>query len=261
VYLSNFGFNVLYVMDGTTATDEAVQRGVGVGHLADPMPAPANDPVFDSTIGGMPAFIEQYTDPSLNQYVLTSWGSIFFDADHDGWLDLWVANGMVVTEFVPEATSQPNYIFHNLQDGTFERAPCWYRPDIRGSSRGSAVGDLDGDGDLDLLFTDTGLNASDPGMYVLRNDDGDGNWLIVELEGASPNTDAIGATVTVDVGGQQQMRHIDGGQGFVSVSERIAHFGVAEANTIDSIEVTWPDGTTTTRTDVAANQRLAIVQP
>jgi hypothetical protein len=260
VYLANFGFNVLHVVEDGVATDEAVDRGVGVGHLADPIPMPTEDPSFGVPIDGMEEFVEDYTDPSLDQYVLTSWASIFFDANHDGWQDLWVVNGMVVSEYVPEATNQPNYLLHSLQDGTFERAPCWYRPDIRGSSRGSAVGDLDGDGDLDILFTDTGLNTSDPGLYALRNDDGDGNWLIVELQGTAPNTDAIGARVVIDVGGARQMRHIDGGQGFVSVSERIAHFGVADADTIDSIEVTWPDGTTTTQTDVDANRRLVIIQ-
>lgn len=257
-YVANMANNVLHVVHNGTTTDEAVGRGVASSVLPDPMPRPLQPPLYLALIPEMTEFIANYTNAASGMYSLTSWASIFFDADHDGWQDLFVANGAVLTALTPEATNQPNYLFVSDGDGTFTKR-CWATPDVRGSSRGAAVGDLDGDGDLDLLWSDNGVNG-DGAVIVGRNDMATGNWLAVELAGVAPNTDAIGAKVTLQAGGLTQTRWIDGGQSYLSVSERVAHFGLGAATSVDSLEVTWPDGTIQQVTVPNINARLEVTQ-
>ena len=259
-YASNMAQNVLHVVDGTTTTDEAVARGVDCSVVPDPRPAPQGEPDYTPKWEGMEEFLAEYADADSGMFTLTSWASIFFDADHDGWQDLYVVNGTTLTDLTPEAVRMPNYLYESQGGGQFEKAPCWRLPDIRGTSRGAAAGDLDGDGDLDLVWVDQG-DYGEPGVYVLRNEMAQGNWLTVELRGSAPNTDAIGAKLTLRAGGQTQTRWIDGGQGYLSVSERVAHFGLADAEIVDSVDVTWPDGTTTGAVGAGVNQRLVFSLP
>ncbi len=255
-YVANAANNVLHVVNGTTTTNEAVARGVASGTILDPMPRPVIPPIYMALIPEMQAFIDDYTDPNSGLYTLSSWSSMFFDADQDGWQDLWVSNGQIPSFLTPEASFQPNFLFVN-NAGTFRQSECWETPSIRASTRGAAVGDLDGDGDVDVIWVDNGINGA-PVAHVARNEMASGNWLTVQLRGASPNTDAIGAKVTLVAGGITQTRWIDGGQSFMSVSERVAHFGLGAATSVDSLVVTWPDGSVESRIVDAINQRLLV---
>lgn len=256
-YVANMANNVLHVRDGETTTNQSVARGVAAGTTDDSEAVAMGEPSYNAVIEGMDEFFANHADPSSGLHTLTSWTSIFFDADQDGWQDLFVANGPVLTELTPEARKQPNSFFINDGSASFTQAPCWFLPDDKGGTRGAAVGDLDGDGDLDLVWSNNG-DAGQGGVHVARNDFASGNWLIVELEGAAPNTDAIGAKVMLSVDGATQTRWIDGGQGFMSVSERIAHFGLGQADTVESLEIEWPDGATQTVVVDAVNQRLVV---
>ncbi len=258
-YVSNLARNVLHVWEGSSATEQAVQRGVAVSDFHDPRPAPTEPPMYSSPEQGMDEFFENYSDPNSEHYTLTSFGSFFFDANLDGWQDMFVVNGSVSTTLVPEGTFQPNRVLMSTRDGNFEEAPCWFTPDIRGTSRGAAYADFDRDGDLDVVFADQG-DYGEAQVVLLRNELDVGNYIVVELEGLSPNTQAIGAKVTLVTAGGTQTRWIDGGQGYMSVSERVAHFGLGEADAVESLEVSWPDGTSQTVSVDAVNQRIVVAQ-
>jgi hypothetical protein len=108
------------------------------------------------------------------------------------------------------------------------------------AGRGAAYADVDGDGDLDLALTRIG-----GAPLLLRNDQSTGNhWLRVRLVGEAPNRDAVGARLAVTSGGRTQTRDVQPARSYLSAVEPILTFGLGEAKSVESIEVTWPDGTT-----------------
>jgi hypothetical protein len=124
-------------------------------------------------------------------------------------------------------------------------------------SRGLAAGDLDNDGRIDLV-----INDLDGSPQVLHNELPDpGNWLIVTLRGKGENTDAIGAVVTVRTGATTQRRVVQSGTSYLSQDDMRQHVGLGRATEVDSVEVRWPDDSTTKMEHVRANQILEIKQP
>ena len=190
------------------------------------------------------------------------WGNAFLDYDNDTWLDLIAVNGHVYPQLdrarlgASAGYRQRKLLYRNLGGGTFEEVGAKYGPAFTEErvSRGLAVGDIDNDGGLDVV-----INDLDGAPQVLRNElPGRGNWLIVKLRGAAPNTDAIGAVVTVKTGATTQKGLVQSGTSYLSQHDMRQHFGLGAAAAADSIEVTWPDGTTTRREQVKANQVLEI---
>ena len=109
-------------------------------------------------------------------------------------------------------------------------------------SRGLAVGDLDDDGRLDIVTNDL-----DGAPQIIRNEiAAAGNWLLVRLKGRGLNTGAIGAVVTARAGSLVQRRLVQSGSSYISQEDKRLHFGLGKAGQVDSLEVTWPDGTKTT---------------
>ena len=167
------------------------------------------------------------------------WGTFFFDYDHDGWQDLFVANGHLMPAIERAGGGlgyrQRNQLYRNLGDGRFREIA--HEPALAAEqvSRGAACGDYDSDGDLDLLI----VNLDDV-PTLLRNDGANkGHFLLLTLRQGV--TEAIGARVRVHAGGRDQMREVLTGSSFQAQSDTRLHFGLGSATTAD-IAITWPGG-------------------
>ena len=192
-----------------------------------------------------------------------SWGAAASDLDNDADLDLVVVNGNIY----PQIDRHPEFVGTYAQrmllaenrgpgaaplfrDATGDAGPGFEQ--VR-SSRGLAAGDYDNDGDVDLLVT----NLDGP-PSLLRNDSLGGSWLIVALEGADGEPNPIGAVVTVRAAGRTQRRDVAAGDSYMSTHDPRPHFGLGTAETVEHVDVQWPDGTRTVRKDVRAKQILTI---
>ena len=193
-----------------------------------------------------------------------SWGTNFFDYDNDGWQDIFVVSGHVYPQMETAPTGpsekylQRKTFYRNLRDGTFEEIAEQLSSAFmeRRASRGMAVTDFDNDGGLDMIAVDLdGLPQLFHNQLSSR-----GNWLMVKLVGSGKLTDAIGAVVTLKTGDGIQTRLVRSGSSYISQEDKRLHFGLGELDKADSIEVRWPDGTTTRRENVDANQEIVIEQ-
>jgi hypothetical protein len=148
-----------------------------------------------------------------------------------------------------------NVLFWNRGDEGFVDVGYLTRSNRIEDGRGVAVADFDRDGRLDLA-----IQNLDEVAALLMGRGETGNWLQVELDGAAPNREAIGAIVRIEAAGRTQVRQVAAGSGFLASSERVLHFGLGSAESVDSLEVRWPSGQRERYTAVGANQRMTIRQ-
>ena len=190
------------------------------------------------------------------------WGAHLFDYDNDGWLDLLAVNGHVYPQVdraaVPARYRQRNLLYRNNRNGTFSETTAAAGPALMQPSvgRGSAAGDLDNDGDLDVV-----INNLDGAPTVLRNDGGNAhNFLIVDLVGRTSNRSAFGAVVTVRAGDLVQRAERRSGGSYLSNNDVRLHFGLERRTGVDAVEVLWPTGAMQRFTGVRANSFIRIVE-
>ena len=186
-----------------------------------------------------------------------AWGVDFIDFNNDGWLDLFVANGHLddnIAEIDPIGTyAQPNQLFLNDRGIRFSENPDAAIAQQK-VSRGTAFGDIDNDGDIDIVVS----NLKDT-PTVLRNDGNNASqWLAVKLIGTHCNRDAIGTRVTVISEDLTQMREVKSGSGYLSQNDLRLHFGLGAAVSVDSLTVRWLCGKVQTLQNIETNQVLVI---
>jgi enediyne biosynthesis protein E4 len=177
------------------------------------------------------------------------WGTNFFDYDHDGWLDLLVANGHVYpsVDATDWGTSykQRLLLFRNVKGKFYDvGSSAGEALNVLRPTRGSAIGDFDNDGDLDIL-----LNNIDDAPALLRNDGGHkaGHWLEVKLIGDTSRgcpRDAIGSIVFCTANGRRLRGEVASGRSYNSQSDLRVHFGLGAATRVDKLEVRWAGGKT-----------------
>ena len=193
-------------------------------------------------------------------YPYVSWGTKFFDMDNDGWLDLFVANGHVYpqADAVSGAASyrQPILLFRNHRDGTFENVSQTFADLPLQSRRGAAFGDINNDGNIDIVV----LNVGEPPSLLLNRNENGNHRVLFKLVGVKSNKAAIGARVTVKAGPLVQMDEVRGGASYISQNDLRLHFGLGANEKMNEVTIRWPNGETETLRDVPADFIYTVVE-
>jgi len=188
-----------------------------------------------------------------------SWGVNLFDCDNDSDLDLYITNGGLNPNLIPN----PNLLLENV-GGTYLESGFISNTNDHSIGRGSVVFDYDNDGDLDLFVVNQApFSPQDIGVALVssrlyRNDGEGGYWLKVKLEGTSSETNGLGSRVEAYVGSNKLIREIDGGSSHQSQNSSIAHFGLGETTQVDSLVVKWSSQGEQRFYNIEANQLFTI---
>jgi hypothetical protein len=176
---------------------------------------------------------------------LLGFGTCFLDVDRDGRLDIAVANGHVSAHVDEDGDPNNTFrqaarLYHNRGQGRFQEVsqlagPYFHEQHV---GRGLAVCDYDNDGRQDLAFS----NSGGPAVLLHNASTDPHHWLRLDLQGTRSNRDAVGARVTVTVGGQQLVRHRKGGGSYCSASDPRLFFGLGTATAVEEVEIRWPSG-------------------
>jgi uncharacterized protein YndB with AHSA1/START domain len=205
-------------------------------------------------------FVDEAPSSTVGQVSLLTltFGVFFFDYDLDGLPDILAANGHLEEEInrvQPRIQyKEPPLLFRNLGNGKFATAAvgsAFARPMV---ARGAAYGDLDNDGDLDVVFTTNHGPA-----VVFRNDGGNRNhWLRVKTVGTRSNRDGLGTVVRVTSAGGKQWTLVRTGSSYCSQSEIAPTFGLGPDKVVQTLELEWPSGTRQRFTNLPANQVVTV---
>ncbi|HTS25369.1 MAG TPA: CRTAC1 family protein [Bryobacteraceae bacterium] len=201
-------------------------------------------PLFRNLGKGMFADITQSSGMARLTTPMAGYSPTIGDFDNDGWKDIFVTRGHVQSLGYGSRTqvAQPNTVFRNLRGTKFQaltaEAGLTAQPPSR--HRGSATGDLNGDGRMDVVTS--ALSA--PAEVWVNDSPGANHWIAFRLEGSKSNRNGIGARIKVVAGGSVQYDHVSFAAGYASSSAGPTHFGLGASQTAESVEVRWPSGIT-----------------
>lgn len=192
------------------------------------------------------------------QSVYVGWGTTFMDADRDGDEDLFIANGHVKLYPSDATIAQWPMALENIE-GRYAKVNksvgSYFTSAHKG--RGIAYGDLDNDGDLDLVYSHINERCS----ILINETKNENQWVALKLIGKQSNRAAVGSVITLVTEQQSQIRQIKGGASYASSNDPRIFFGVPQGQTIKSILVRWPDGVQQKLEAPAANTTHSIIQP
>jgi enediyne biosynthesis protein E4 len=218
-------------------------------------------PIYRNT--GKGTFVDVTRESGMTKMTLpmAGYSPTIADFDNDGWKDIFVSRGHVQSLAASPnlVVEQPNTVFRNLGGMKFSaltsEAGLTSQPPSR--HRGSAVGDLNGDGRLDVVVTAIGA----PAEIWINNSPGHNHWVDLKLQGTKSNRDGIGATIKVVAGGQEQYSHMSTSAGYASSSAVPVHFGLGSHASADSVEIRWPSGVVQELKNVAGDRTITIKEP
>ena len=182
------------------------------------------------------------------------WSSSFLDFDNDADPDLFKTNGELKHLY-----GQEDQIFENLGNGLFKDVSVslggYFKEEHVG--RGACIGDYDNDGDLDIFI----VNLNSESRFLRNNKGNTNNWLIVDLIGTRSNRDGVGASLRLVAQDDVQITQKKSTSGYLSQSDPRIHFGLADHEKVDKLEILWPSGTKQVLEGVAVNQVLQVREP
>jgi hypothetical protein len=188
-----------------------------------------------------------------------NWGTAFLDVDQDGWKDIFIVSGHVYPDIdmrnVGQTFKQPRLLYWNRRDGQFFDMSSQGGPGIlaRHSSRGIALGDLDNDGDQEIVVVNMHESPS-----LLKNLGEKGNSILIQAL-TKTGRDAIGARLTLTAGGKSQVDEVRSGGFYVSQGDFRVHFGLGGETKAD-LKIRWPDGSTESFSDLPAGHWVTLRQ-
>ncbi len=220
--------------------------------------------LYENDGGGFFSYRTRQSNLAQITNFMSGWGTRFFDSDHDGWKDLFVAQSHVldnVEKMDPSLSYvQPPLLIRN-NEGKFTDVSAGsgnvFEEDLAG--RGAAFGDLDNDGDVDIVMS---VLDAQPRVLFSNASELAANWIELKIAGTASNRGALGARVHIRMpSGREQWGYVTTAGSYASANDARVHFGLGDEDVVEWLEVRWPSGATKTMRNVKSGRILTVTEP